>query len=108
MPRKKNHQLRVQLSLRAAPDRVWAALVEVEQIKKWWGAVQGRIELRKGGVWALAWSGGKRGFDHVLSGLIRSLQPKKRVRIEPLAYFNATHSAPRLLRMSFTLARGAA
>ncbi|HXE75082.1 MAG TPA: SRPBCC domain-containing protein [Candidatus Xenobia bacterium] len=101
------HQLRVQLSINAAPDRVWAALVDVEQIKKWWGAAQGRIELRQRGLWALAWKGERQGFGHVLSGLVRWLRPKQRLRVEPLVYFNPAQPAPQLMRMSLSITRAA-
>ena len=103
MAEKKPHQIRSQVSIRAPADKVWSALVDVEQVRQWWGASEGVIEPRKGGAWALAWSGEGRGLHHVASGVIRSLVPGKRLRIEPLVYFNAEHPAPELMRMSVSL-----
>ncbi len=61
------------------------------------------IEARKGGAWALAWGGAGQGYRHVVSGVIRSLVPARRLRIEPLVYFNAEHPVPGPMRMSISL-----
>lgn len=103
MTERKPHQVRSQVRIRASAGKVWGALLGLDQIRQWWGASEGVIEPRKGGPWALAWSDEERGFSHVASGVIRSLTPEKRLRIEPLIYFNAEHAAPRLMRMSVSL-----
>ena len=104
MAEKKARQVRSQVSIRASADKVWGSLLDLEQIKQWWGASQGVIEPRKGGAWALAWSGEGQGYRYVVSGVIRSFAPAKRLRLEPLVYFNAEHPLPGPMRMSFSLA----
>ena len=103
MGENKAGQLRSQVRIHASIGKVWAALTDLEQVRHWWGASTGVIEPRKGGAWALAWSGEAQSFRHVLSGVVRSVTAEKRLRIEPLVYFNAEHAAPRLMRMSISL-----
>lgn len=100
----KPRPVRSQVHIRAGAEKVWAALVEPEQIRQWWGASREVVEPRKGGAWALAWGGEGQGYRFVLCGVIRSLQPAKRLRIEPLVYFNAGHPVPGPMRLSFSLA----
>ena len=103
MAGRKARQVRSQVSVSASAGKVWAALLDLEQIKQWWGASEGVIERRKGGAWALAWGGEGQGYRYVVSGVIRSLAPARRLRIEPLVYFNAEHPAPGPMRMSLSL-----
>jgi uncharacterized protein YndB with AHSA1/START domain len=103
MPAKKPNQVRAQVKIRASAERVWAALVEPDQIKQWWGAGEAVIEPRKGGAWAVAWGGGQ-GYRSVACGVIRSIAPVKRLRIEPLVCFSTDSQVPGPLRMSFSVA----
>ncbi len=106
MAAKKSHQLRAQVTVRATPARVWAALLQPEQIKQWWGPSEALIEPRKRGVWALAWSGGQ-GYRYVVCGVIRSIAPEKRLRIEPLVCFSTDSQLRGPLRMSISIAEKA-
>lgn len=62
------------------PEKAFAAFVDLEKLKQWWGASTGLIEPKKGGVYALAWGQGEQGFAYVGSGVIKSLAPGKRLR----------------------------
>lgn len=104
MAEKKPNQIRAQVRIRASAERVWAALVEPEQIKQWWDASETVIEPRKGGAWAVAWGGAGQGYRSVASGVIRSLKPPQRLRIEPLVCFSADSKVPGPMRMSFSVA----
>ncbi len=103
MVAKKPKQIRAQARIRAAAARVWATLLEPEHVKQWWGAREALIEPRKGGAWAVAWGGGQ-GYRSVACGVIRSIAPGKRLRIEPLVFFSADSQLPGPMRMSFSVA----
>jgi uncharacterized protein YndB with AHSA1/START domain len=74
--------------IQASAERVLQAFLDVEQLKQWWGSSQGLVEARKGGVWTLAWGEPGQGYSYLVSGVVKSLLPGRRVRIEPLLYFN--------------------
>ena len=103
MSGEKPRPVRSQVRIQASAEKVWAALVEPEQIKQWWGTRHGLVEPHKGGSWALAWGEEGQGYRFVLCGVIRGIQPMKRLRIEPLVYFNAEHPVPGPMRLSFSL-----
>ena len=103
MADEKPRPVRSQVRIDASPEKVWAALVEPEQIRQWWGARHGLVEPHKGGSWALAWGEEGQGYRFVLCGVIRGIQPMKRLRIEPLVYLNAEHPVPGPMRLSFSL-----
>ncbi len=46
------------------------------------------LKNRKGGPWALAWGASEHGYHYVVSGIIKSLLPGKRLRIDSLVYFS--------------------
>lgn len=74
--------------IRASAEQVWRAFLDPEQMKQWWGTAPGLVEERKGGVWALAWGNAEQGYRNVVSGVLRVYHPGKRMRIDPLVYFN--------------------
>lgn len=77
------------VQIQASPERVLRAFLDTEQMKQWWGATRGLVEERKGGVWALAWGEPGQGYKYVVSGVLKSFQPGKRIRLEPLVYFHS-------------------
>jgi len=104
MAAKKPDQVRAQVTVRATAERVWTALLEPEQIQQWWGASEAVIEPRKGGAWAMAWRGAGQGYRSVAAGVIRSLKPARRLRIEPLVCFSTDSQLPGPMRMSISIA----
>lgn len=76
------------IQIAASAERVWRCLVQVEAMQQWWGVDRGLVEERRGGPWALAWEASPQGFRYLMAGVIKSIQPGKRLRIEPLIYFN--------------------
>jgi uncharacterized protein YndB with AHSA1/START domain len=102
MPAATNQQLRSQVRIAVPAGRVWAALVEPGQVRRWWGATQGIVEPQKGGAWALAWAQ-PGGYRYVLAGVIRVWRPEKRLVVDPLVYFNAEHPVPGPMRLVMSL-----
>ena len=46
------------------------------------------MEPRKGGIGARAWGEPGQGYRYVVSGVVKSLKPAKRLKLDPLVYFN--------------------
>ncbi|MBI4467159.1 MAG: SRPBCC domain-containing protein [Acidobacteria bacterium] len=86
--RKVGRSIRIQ----ATPEQALRAFLDVEQMKQWWGVAKGLVEERKGGVYSLAWGEPGRGYKYVVAGVVKSYQPGKWLRLEPLVYFN--HERP--------------
>lgn len=91
------------VQIQASEERVWRAFLEPEQMKQWWGAARGLVEERKGGVWAVAWGDSEQGYKNVVSGVLKSFQPNKRLRIEPLVYFNPERPVLGPMRLSLSV-----
>ncbi|MFQ5663908.1 MAG: SRPBCC domain-containing protein [Terriglobia bacterium] len=91
------------VQIQASPAQVLRAFLDPEQMKQWWGATNGLVEERKGGVWALAWGAPDQGYKNVVSGVLKSLQPNKRIRIEPLVYFNSQRPVLGPMRLSISV-----
>ncbi|HKZ53215.1 MAG TPA: SRPBCC domain-containing protein [Candidatus Acidoferrales bacterium] len=88
MPELKARKVSRSVQVQVGAERALQAFLESGQVQEWWGASQALIEARKGGVWTLAWTGPGQGYNYVVSGVVKSLLPGRRARIEPLVYFN--------------------
>lgn len=91
------------VQIQASPERVLKAFLDPELMKRWWGAARGLVEERKGGVWALAWGEPGQGYKYVASAVLKSYQPGKRVRLDPLVYFNFERSVLGPMRLSISV-----
>ena len=91
------------VQIQASAERVWRAFLDPEQMKQWWGAARGLVEERKGGVWALAWGDAEQGYKNVVSGVLKSFLPHKRLRIQSLVYFNPERPVLGPMRLSISL-----
>lgn len=91
------------VQVNAGAERVLQAFLDPEQMKQWWGAARGLVEERKGGVWALAWGDAEQGYKNVVSGVLRVYHPGKRMRIEPLVYFNSERPVLGPMRLTISV-----
>lgn len=91
------------VQVEASPERVLQAFLALDQMKQWWGASRGLVEERKGGVWAMAWGESPQGYRYIMSGVLKSFQPGKRIRIEPLVYFDPERPVLGPMRLSISV-----
>lgn len=91
------------VQIAASPERVLKAFLDPEEIKKWWGATRALVEPRKGGVWAAAWGEAGQGYLYVVTGVLKSLQPGKRLRLDPLVYFSYKSEVLGPMRLSISV-----
>lgn len=76
------------IQIQASAARVLEAFLEPKLLEQWWGVARARVEPRRGGVWAAAWGEPGQGYRYVVSGVVKSLKPARRLKLEPLIYFN--------------------
>jgi len=88
MAEEKKRRVSVSIQVEASAERALAAFLEVEQIKQWWGAARGLVEPRRGGVWPAAWGEPGQSYRFAVSGVVKSLKPAARLRLDPVVYFN--------------------
>jgi len=91
------------IQIRAEPRRILEAILVAGQLKQWWGASDALVDARKGGLWTLGWKETSGGYKYAVSGVIKSLLPAKRLRIEPLVYLNAERTILGPMRLSVSL-----
>ncbi len=76
------------IQVSAGSERALRAFLDPALMKQWWGVERALVEERKDGPWALAWGASEHGYHYVVSGIIKSLLPGKRLRIDSLVYFS--------------------
>ncbi|MDA2912840.1 SRPBCC domain-containing protein [Acidobacteriia bacterium AH_259_A11_L15] len=103
MPRGDRRKVTRSVHIQASPERVLRAFLDVEQMKQWWGATRGLVEERRGGVWTLAWGEPGQGYKYVVAAVVKSILPGKRLRLEPLVYFNAERAVLGPMRLSISV-----
>lgn len=71
-----------EITIKAPAERIFAALIDPEQVVKWWGtryitSAKMESELRPGGKWTLRGTAGERPFS--IGGEYRTIEPPKRL-----------------------------
>lgn len=75
----------------ASAERALEAFLAPEMMKQWWGVTDALVKPCKNGPWALAWGPSEHGYRYVVSGVIKSLVPGKRLRVDPLVYLSSAY-----------------
>lgn len=75
--------LKIVRRLKAPPEKVYAAITEVDQVLQWWGpdagpAVKAEIDLRPGGRYSVVFRL-KDGSEHNPTGVYREVVPNERL-----------------------------
>jgi activator of Hsp90 ATPase-like protein len=78
-------EARIEVSI--SPEAAVDAFLDLEAMRGWWHVERGLVQVREGGVWALAWERSEHGFKYVITGRIASLEPR-RLLITEMLYFN--------------------
>ena len=86
----------------AAPNMVLPEFVNVESMKKWWGADRGFIEAKEGGVWFVAWTDLESGFKYVSSGIVSKYDPNQIVEISNFVNLNPDYPVFGPMTLTFT------
>lgn len=64
----------------APPQQVLQAFVDVDAMRRWWGAASGRVDAQEGGAWHVAWGRGASGQEgQSLHGYVSAFEPWKRL-----------------------------
>jgi uncharacterized protein YndB with AHSA1/START domain len=86
MAEPKKRKVNRSVHVATTPDKAMAAFLDPEKLKGWWGVTRAIVEERRGGVWALRWDQGGM-LKYVTTGVIKSIKPGERIRIESLVNF---------------------
>jgi len=87
----------------ASAERVLEAFLDPTLIEQWWGAARVRVEPQKGGIWAAAWGEPGQGYRYVVCGVVRLVRPGKRLKLDPLVYFNWERPVLGPMRLSISV-----
>ena len=76
------------IEIMAKPDAVLNAFTDPQHLKNWWSVDRSLIELKKGGLYSLAWDITQYGIGYVSTGIIAEYLPACQLKISQMAYFN--------------------
>ncbi|HEX9792700.1 MAG TPA: SRPBCC domain-containing protein [Planctomycetota bacterium] len=89
--------------IQATPQRILDALLDLDDLRRWWGVADGLVQREKGGVYALAWDGSEHGYRYVTSGVVQSFLPGRRVRIQKLVYVSPEQPVLGPMKLGFSV-----
>jgi uncharacterized protein YndB with AHSA1/START domain len=75
------------IAITAAPLRVFRALVEPRDLKRWWGTNEAVITARKGGTWSLGWHAYGQDNFYATTGFIQKIAYPRGLQLTGLMYF---------------------
>jgi uncharacterized protein YndB with AHSA1/START domain len=91
------------IAIAAAPSRIFRALVEPHDVKRWWGANEAVITARKGGTWSLGWHAfGLENF-YVTTGFIQKITHPRELQLTGLMYFRPDMKPLGPMKLSFRI-----
>lgn len=105
MSKKKLTRRAVTCSIAVAvePARVFQALVDVHDLKRWWGANETVITARKGGTWSLGWRAYGQDNFYVTTACIQKIAHPRELRMTEVMYFRPDMKPLGPMRLSFHL-----
>jgi len=91
------------IAITAAPLRVFRALVEPQDVKRWWGANEAVIAARKGGAWSLGWHAYGQDNFYATTGFIQKIAYPRGLQLTGLMYFRPDMKPLGPMKLSFHL-----
>jgi uncharacterized protein YndB with AHSA1/START domain len=76
------------IDIHISPDQVIKAFTDAGWLKGWWGVERSMIELKKGGLYSLAWGISNEGIKYISTGVIADYDPGGTLHVEKYMYFN--------------------
>lgn len=78
-----------EIRIRATSKKILKALMDIEDLKNWWGVDSAFVEKKDGGLYALTWLRSKDGIKFISTGRIRYYDRRTLLHLEDLLYFNS-------------------
>jgi uncharacterized protein YndB with AHSA1/START domain len=97
--------VRCSIAIAAPPSRIFQALVEPRDLKKWWGANEAIITARKGGTWSLGWHAFEQENFYATTASIHRIVPTRELQLTGLMYFRPDMKPLGPMKLSFRLKR---
>lgn len=70
-------------------DKIIRAFTDAQMLKRWWSVDKCLIELKRGGIYTLAWGISETGIKYVSTGIIKKYEPAKILHIGDYMYLSA-------------------
>ncbi|MGA9364760.1 MAG: SRPBCC domain-containing protein [Bacteroidota bacterium] len=91
------------IAIAAAPSRVFRALVEPQDVKRWWGANEAIMTARKGGTWSLGWHAYGQDNFYATTAFIHKIAHPRELQLTGLMYFRPDMKPLGPMKLSFRL-----
>jgi uncharacterized protein YndB with AHSA1/START domain len=91
------------IAIAATPSRVFRALVEPQDVKRWWGANEAIITARKGGTWSLGWHAYGLDNFYATTAFIHKIAHPRDLQLTGLMYFRLDMKPLGPMKLSFHL-----
>ena len=73
------------------PAVVLSAFTDDRHLKNWWAVEKSFIDLKRGGLYSLAWNVSGDAIGFVTTGIVAEFLPGCQLKIENVAYFSPQH-----------------
>ena len=87
-----NKNVEAEINIKSTPAKILSAFTDSQMLKDWWGVERNLIQLKPGGLYALAWSISESGFGFISTGIVREYIANYRLLIDDFVYFNPERS----------------
>lgn len=91
------------IAIVATPARVFKALVEPRDVKRWWGTNEAVITAQKGGTWSFGWRAYGQDNFYAITASIRKIAHPRELRMAEVMYFRADMKPLGPMNLSFRL-----
>lgn len=99
-------EVKAQIDLTQSPEIILKAFSDPDMLRGWWGVERSLIELKKGGMYMLAWQITEKGFGYISAGRIAKYTPGTELLITDSCYFNPERPILGPMEMHISLTTG--
>ena len=78
--------VKASITIDRSPALVMSLFTEVEHLRKWWDVERALIDLRRGGLYTLAWGISTTGMRYVSTGIVGEYLSDCQLRIDQWVY----------------------
>ena len=79
----------VSIDIHVPPSNVIDSFTDADLLRRWWGVEKSFIDLRRNGVYTVAWLLSGDGMKYISTGIISDFDPHRKLHIENYMYLSA-------------------
>lgn len=91
------------IAVAATPARTFQALIDPQDLKRWWGVNEAVIAPRKNGIWSLGWRAFGQDNFYVTIAFIEKIRNHRELRLKDVLYFRPDMSPVGPTMLAFRL-----